>query len=162
MRVLESVHRLAAPAVGLIGAAAVCIACTSSTSGSPASTPAASAPPGTPTISIPSITGIPSLTGIPSISGIPSIGGDQANSAFCKDLNGQNLSDLGSTSDLGKAATLFDKLSADAPAQIKPDVDKVRDFVHGLMSGKMNPSDAQNISQAAVNIGQYAAAHCAG
>lgn len=158
----EWVRRWAAPAAGLAGAAALCVACSSSTGGSPATSNPGGVSIGSQPAPSVSITGIPSITGLPSISGLPSIGGDQANSAFCKDINGQNLTDITASSDLSKAAAELDKLAADAPDAIKSDVDKIRDFVHGVMNGSVNPSDAQAISQAAVNVGKYAAEHCAG
>lgn len=165
MRLMESVRRLAVPAAGLLGAVAMCVACSSSTSGSPNSSSAGAGVslPGSPSISIPfpSLTGVPSISGgIPSLSGIPSIGGDQAGSAFCKDFDASSLADLGSTSDASKALAQWDKLAADAPAEIKDDVQAVDDYLHDVMAGKVNPSDAGKLSSAASNLGKYYAAHC--
>lgn len=159
MGLVKSVGRWAVPAAGLLSAATICLACNSSTSGSPNNSSGASVPT-VPSVSVPSITGIPSISGIPSITGIPSIGGDQSNSAFCKDLNGHNVADLGSVSDPTKAIALWDKLAADAPSEIKADVQAVDDYLHGVMSGNVNPSDASKLATAGQHIGTYYAGHC--
>jgi hypothetical protein len=164
MRVIHTVRRLSGPAAGLLAAAAICIACSSTTSGAPASTGGGGVSSGTlpvsPSISVPGLSNLPSLTGIPSISGVPSIGGSDAGSAFCKDFNGGDLSNLGSTSDPSQAVSLWDKLTADAPDEIKGDVQAVDSYLHDAVSGNVTAVDTQKLSTAAEHIGTYYAGHC--
>jgi hypothetical protein len=165
MRFVETVRRVAAPAAGIMSAAAICIACSSSTVGSPASSGGGvslGSLPGTPSISIPPVSNLPSLSGIPSLSGLPSIGGSEAGSAFCKDFSSADLSSLGSSSDPSQAIALWDKLAADAPDEVKDDVQAVDDYLHKAVAGDINGLDAQKLSTAAQHIGTYFAGHCAG
>jgi hypothetical protein len=166
MHFVDTVRRLAAPAAGLVGAAAVCIACSSSTVGAPAPSGPGGVSlgslPGTPSISVPGVSSLPSLTGIPSLSGLPSIGGDQSGSAFCKDFSSADLSSLGSSSDASHAVALWDKLAADAPDEVKDDVQAVDDYLHKAVAGDINGLNAQKLSSAAQHIGTYFAGHCAG
>jgi hypothetical protein len=106
------------------------------------------------------VSGVPSLSRLPSISSVPSIGGSEAGSAFCKDFNSSDLSSLGSSSDPSQAIAIWDKLAADAPAEIKDDVQAVDDYLHAAVSGNLNGVDTQKLSTAAQHLGTYYATHC--
>ena len=163
MPLVDTVRRLSGPAVGVLAAAAVTLACSSTVSGSPASSAGGitlGSLPGTPSISVPAASGLPS--GIPSLSGLPSIGGSGAGTPFCKDFSSADLSSLGSSNDPSSAVALWDKLTADAPDEIKNDVKAVDDYLHAAVSGNINGVDVQKLSTAAQHIGTYVAGHCAG
>lgn len=162
MRVLESVRRLAAPVAGLVGAAALCLACSSTTGGAPASP----ASPAGGSISVPSVStgvavgggsGTPSLS-VPAISDLPSIGGSESGTAFCKDFSSFDPNSIGT--DPSSALAIYDKLANDAPAAIKPDVEKIRDFLKGALNGHPDTSGTQDFQEAITNMTQYYAAHC--
>lgn len=158
----QLVRRRALPFAGLLGAAALCLACSSTTGGSPASSaggaissPAAAS--GSPSIGIGSLPASPSIS-LPA-SGFPSIGAG-GGSQFCKDFNNGDLSSLGSSSDPSQAVALWDKLAADAPDDIKSDVQAVDDYLHSAVSGNLSGADPQKLSTAAQHIGTYYATHC--
>lgn len=160
-----TVRRLGVAAIGIVGGLAVTVACSSSTSGKPAggggapslSVPAslsASLPASLP-VSLPASLPVSLPASLPATG--PALGGSQ----FCKDIAGQgSLAGLGSATDLTKLLDAWDKLAAEAPAEIKSDVQAVADYLHGAAKGQIDPSAATKLSGAAQNIGVYVATNC--
>jgi len=162
MHVVEPVRRLAGPAAALVGAAAICVACTNSTGGTPANPGGGGASASSTSSSRGggSLTGGPSLS-LPSLTDVPTIGSGGA--PFCKEFDTGDLSGLGSSGDLSKVLDAWDKFAADAPSDIKPDFQKVDDYLHALSTGTPPTStDAQALSTAAQHIGVWIAQNCSG
>jgi hypothetical protein len=161
MGILESVRRLAAPAGGVLAAAALCIACSSTTSGAPASSNpgggiSIGGGSGSVSISVP----VPSISDLPSLSNLPSVGGGGSDEEFCKTFNLSDLTSIGSASDPGSIVEQWDKLTAAAPSDIKPDFQKVDDYLHALMSGQTNGTTPADLSAAGQHIGIWFAQNC--
>ncbi|HEY2273508.1 MAG TPA: hypothetical protein VGH30_12075 [Jatrophihabitantaceae bacterium] len=156
---IAAVRRLSLAGIGLIGTAAITVACSSSTSGTgvPPTNAATSVsvPSSLPPVSIPASASIPSLPA----SGIPTLSG----SKFCTDLS--KLGNLGSSlsggaGDLSKLVSGLDALVAEAPAQIKPDVQVLDQYVKDAANGKIDTNLATKITTAAEHIETYLAANC--
>ncbi len=162
MSLVESVRRLAAPAGAVLTAAAVCVACSSTTGGSPASSDpgggiSIGGGSGSASISVP----VPSISDLPSVSSLPSLGnGGGSDDAFCKTFNLSDLTSIGSSSDPGSIITQWDKLTDAAPSDIKPDFQKVDDYLHALMSGQTNGTTPADLSTAGQHIGIWFAQNC--
>jgi hypothetical protein len=162
---IAAVRRLSLAGIGLIGTAAITVACSSSTSGTgvpPTNGPTSiSVPTGVPS-SLPSVSIPASLSAsIPSLptSGIPTLSG----SKFCTDLS--KLGNLGSSisggaGDLSKLVSGLDALVAEAPAQIKPDVQVLDQYVKDAANGKIDSNLATKLATAAQHIEAYLAANC--
>jgi hypothetical protein len=152
MMINPSARRLLAVAAPIVGGAlAVTVACTSTTAGHPGSSGGAPAR----TSATPSL----SSASLPSVSvSVPALGGSQ----FCTDLGRQgNLGNLsGGARDVTKVLAAWDRLAAEAPAEIRPDVQAIADFLHAELSGRIDPSATQKLGTAAANIGRYVATHC--
>jgi hypothetical protein len=165
MGIASTVRRAGLAVAGAAGAAAICVACGSSTSGSPISAGRS----GVPSVSVPSLS-LPSVSlpsaSLPSVSiptaGVPSIslGGSGKDTPFCKDLRDVDTSSIGT--DPASALKLYDKLADDAPPEIKPDVEKIRDFLRSMTTGQGGSSDPTGFSKSLRNLGTYAASHCFG
>jgi hypothetical protein len=158
MPLAASLRRLAAPAAGLIGAVAICVACSSTTSGSPETVAGSAAitPPASSSLSIGPLPTSPTLS-LPSLGDLPSIGGSASGTAFCKDF--ANIDPSSVTGNPAEALRIYDRLAADAPAEIKPDVEKIRDFIHDAISGNP-PSGTEDFQQAVTHLTEYYASHC--
>jgi hypothetical protein len=162
---LTSVRRLGLTLAGLVGAGAVCVACASSTGGEPhtVSSAAGGFPSDSASVSVPSTSvSVPTL---PSVSvsvpdGLPS--GGSSGAAFCKEFNLNDLSKLGSTSDYQQVIATWDKLTADAPADVKPDFQKVDDYLHSIVSGHPNGTNNADLTTAGEDIGRWYVANCSG
>lgn len=162
---IAAIRRLSLAGIGLIGTAAITVACSSSTSGTgvpPTSAQTsvsvpAGVPSSLPSISIPA-SGSVSIPSVP-VSGIPTLGG----SKFCTDLS--KLGNLGSsigagTGNLDKLVSGLDALVAEAPAQIKADVQVLDQYVRDAANGKIDSNLANKITTAAEHIETYLAANC--
>jgi hypothetical protein len=163
---IAALRRLSLAGIGLIGTAAITVACSSSTSGN--GTPAGGS---TPTVTVP--TGVPSSlhvslpaslsASIPSMpvtvpSSIPALGG----SKFCQDLSklGNIGSSIGASGNFDKLLAGLDALVAEAPAQIKADLQVIDQYVHDAASGKIDTNLTQKISAAETHIATYIASSC--
>jgi hypothetical protein len=160
MTVFDSTRRLGVAVIGLVGALTITVGCSSSTSGKAASNSApASASVPAPSISVSLPASLPASLPVSLPSQIPTLGGSQ----FCKDLSamgnlGSKLS--GSPSDLGTVEAALDKLAAEAPDQIKSDVQALRDYIKGAVSGHIDPSAAQKLETAESHLISYVTSHC--
>ncbi len=135
---------------GMIAAAAVTVACSSTSNGSPQ--PASST-------SRSSSTAVPSG---PVSTASTSAGGGASSSAFCHDFSSRALSDIASSNSVDKMYHVWTKLAADAPPQIKPDAERIRDFVKNAAAGHYDPSAVAKLSTAVQHISTYALRNCAG
>jgi hypothetical protein len=162
-----SARRLSACAIGIVAAAAVTVACSSSTAGT-ADTSAA-APPSVPaslSASIPASlpasvsVSVPASLPVSLPESIPTLGGSQ----FCKDLSGLgNIGNSlagGSQDQLNSFLAGLDKVVAEAPAEIKPDLQTLDDFVHGALNGHPDPAAAQKIPTIEQHLVAYITANC--
>lgn len=89
-------------------------------------------------------------------------GGVTSSGDFCHDWSTIS-SDLGNVTsgDIGaKVAAKFDSLAAEAPAAIKADVENVDAYVHDALSGKADPSKAQQLATSFEHIGEWIAQNC--
>jgi hypothetical protein len=162
MGFVESVRRLTAPAGAVLAAAALCVACSSTTGGSPAtSNPGGGVSIGGASGSVSVSVPVPSISDLPSISSLPSLGsGGGSDDAFCSTFNLSDLTNIGSSSDPTSIITQWDKLTAAAPSDIKPDFQKVDDYLHSLMSGQSNGTTPADLSAAGQHIGIWFAQNC--
>ena len=91
---------------------------------------------------------------------IPTLGGSQ----FCKDLSGLgNIGNSlagGATGKLNSFLSGLDKIVAEAPAEIKPDLQTLADYVHGAVSGHVDPAAAQKLPTIEQHLISYIAANC--
>ncbi|HZZ96030.1 MAG TPA: hypothetical protein VFE19_03385, partial [Jatrophihabitantaceae bacterium] len=91
---------------------------------------------------------------------IPALGGSQ----FCKDLSG--LGNIGNSlaggaqGDLNKFLAGLDKVVAEAPAEIKPDLQALADYVHGAVTGHVDPTAAQKLPNIEQHLISYITANC--
>lgn len=165
MSIAVTIRRYGLAVVGLVGAAALTVACSSSTSGTgtgptaPATSPkvSASIPAGASSsiqVSLPA-----SLSAsIPSGS-IPTLGG----SKFCTDLS--KLGNIGSSissdpSGINSLLKGLDALVAEAPAQIKPDVQLLDTYVHDAANGKFDSNLTNKLATAETDIATFIEKNC--
>ncbi|MCW2496814.1 hypothetical protein [Jatrophihabitans sp.] len=143
-----AVHILRATGfVGLAAVTALCVGCSSSSGGKPAtgSSSTSSSPSGS--ISTPSI-------------GTPSVGGDQAGSDFCKGFDPAKIASYSNFSDPKSAVTLWDHIAATAPSAIKSQATEVDEFLKKAVAGTVTSAPPASLGQDAVAVVTYAAAHC--
>jgi hypothetical protein len=98
---------------------------------------------------------------IPSVSipaSIPALGG----SKFCQDLSklGNIGSSIGSSGDFTKLLSGLDALVAEAPAQIKPDLQLIDQYVHDAVKGKIDTNLTSKIATAETHITTYITSSC--
>jgi hypothetical protein len=136
----------AAVAAGAL--AAMCtVGCSSSTSGSGGGS--SSTPPSL-TVSVPSV----------SVPAVPTGGSGAGGSAFCKDFNVSTFTKLeGDPSQIKNYIALIDKITAEAPAAIKADMQQLDSFAHGVVLGKPPTLNAK-LTKAAEALGIYVASNC--
>jgi hypothetical protein len=167
MSVTASVRRLGTSAVGIVGVLAFAVGCSSASSGKPvvagshqAASSIAAAPTSPGSASVPVTLPSSRPVSVPATLpvSLPALGGSQ----FCQDLSGQgNLAGIaGSSGNLDKALAAWDHLAAEAPAEIKADVQAVATYLHDAVKGTVNPADAEKFSGAAQHIGVYVATNC--
>jgi hypothetical protein len=178
MMARDAARGVGALAVAAIGSFAVLVACTSTGAGHPL--PATRPAPG-PSIAGPSIAG-PSISAPAGVTASANVSASSNGSAstfafsisvsapsagsggskFCRDLVDQGrLGQLsGGSASPGDVVATWDKLAAEAPAEIKADVKAVADFLRGELSGRIDPSAAAKLSTAATHIGSYVATQC--
>lgn len=162
MNVTASPRRLSACVIGVVGVLALTVSCSSSSNGKPLSpgSVAASASVQSSAAPVSSLPGGTSSSPITLPSSAPVLGGS-GSSQFCKDLTGQGgLANVGNASDINKLLSVWDKLTTEAPAEIKTDVQAIDDYLHNALKGKIDPTAAQNLSTAAAHVGTYVAANC--
>jgi hypothetical protein len=89
-------------------------------------------------------------------------GGVSSTGNFCHDWStiSSDLSNVTAGNIGQKIVAKFDALAAEAPAAIKGDVQTVDAYVHEAMSGKMDPSKAQQLATSFEHIGQWMAQNC--
>jgi hypothetical protein len=166
-----SARRISACAIGIVAAAALTVACSSSTAGT-ADTSGAAQPPASASISaslpasLPASVPVSLPTSLPVSlpaslpASIPTLGGSQV----CKDLSslgniGNSLSG-GSQDKLNSFLAGLDKVVAEAPAEIKPDLQTLDDYVHGAVTGHVDPTIAQKLPTIEQHLISYITANC--
>lgn len=95
-------------------------------------------------------------------SGSGSGGGAAGTGNFCHDWNSIS-SDLGGVTagNVGaKIIAKFDALAAEAPPSVKPDVENIAQYLHGVMSGKADPGKAQQLATSFEHVGEWIAQNC--
>jgi hypothetical protein len=160
--------------VGIASVLTLAVGCTSTSPGKPAAantgahtavaTSTASAATAPSSLSVPTSlpTGLPTSlpTALASLSAsAPLFRG----SKFCTDYSSQgSLSDIlsGAGDDLDAYLKGWDKMVAEAPAEIKSDVESVRDYLRGAVKGQPDPDAAQKLASAYSNMLSYIIAHC--
>jgi hypothetical protein len=66
----------------------------------------------------------------------------------------------GSPSDLGTVEAALDKLAAEAPAQLKSDIETLRDYIKNAISGHIDPSATQKLQTVESHLISYISTHC--
>ena len=180
MTVLSPLRRIGLSVIALTASAALVSGCGNSTSGKPlglgtgansvgvstAGSSGAVAPGGSsdvpgPTPSDP--TPSDPTASDPVASGSLSPGGSTggANAAFCAKLQNLGTPDLsGGGSGIDALAAQFQSLADSAPADIKPDLQLVADFLKGAASGTPDTSKIQEYTDALKRIGTYVTTAC--
>jgi hypothetical protein len=160
-----SARRISACAIGIVASAALTVACSSSTAGtadtSGAAQPSVSVPASVP-VSLPASVpvSLPASLPVSLPATIPALGGSQ----FCKDLSGLgnigNSLSGGSQGQLNSFLSGLDKIVAEAPAEIKPDLQTLDDYVHGAVTGHIDPTIAQKLPTIEQHLISYIASNC--
>lgn len=153
--------RLGLAGIGLVAMASITVACSSSTSGNPGNgatagtTIAPTTVAGQPTASLPSVSIPASLSAsVPQLSG----------SKFCADAGkvaqiGSSLSG-GNMSSLNKVVKSIDSLAAEAPSEVKGDLQTMSTELHKAMSGNVDQNMISKLTTAGQHIEQYLSTHC--
>jgi hypothetical protein len=169
---IAAVRRLSLAGIGLVGTAAITVACSSSTTGKgvpPTSAPTTvsvptSVPSSVPSASLPASLSASVSASIPSVpvsvpASIPTLGG----SKFCTDLSklgnlGSSLS--GGSGDLNKLLSGLDALVAEAPGEIKADLQVIDQYVHDAAKGKIDSNLTNKLTTAEEHIATYITSNC--
>lgn len=149
--------RLGLAGIGLIAMASMTVACSSSTSGNPSngSTNAGTTSGPATGASLPSISVPASMSvSVPSLSG----------SKFCTDAGkvaqiGSALSG-GNMNSLNKVVKSIDSLAAEAPSEVKGDLQTMSSELHKALSGKVDQNMITKLTTAGQHIEQYLSTHC--
>ena len=182
MSVLTPLRRLGVSVVALGASAVILAGCGSSTSGTPLGlgaggnsdsvgvTSAANGGGAATATAVAPGAGASSVTSSPTgASSVPvataSVGGGTggSNAAFCQQLStlGADLSSAGDPSGAKAAAEKFRKLANAAPSDIKPDLQKMADFLESVADGKLpDASTTANYSAAAQRVIKYLTTAC--
>src|SRR5579875_1321232 len=149
--------RLGLAGIGLVAMASITVACSSSTSGNPSggtTNGGATTPPST-TASLPTMSLPASLSAsVPQLSG----------SKFCSDAGkvaqiGSALSG-GNMNSLNKVVRSIDSLAAEAPSEVKGDLQTMSSELHKALSGKVDQNMITKLTTAGQHIEQYLSTHC--
>lgn len=145
--------RLGVAGIGLVAMASITVACSSSTSGNPSggtTNGGVTMPPST-TASLPTMSFSAS---VPQLSG----------SKFCTDAGkvaqiGSALSG-GNMNSLNKVVKSIDALAAEAPSEVKGDLQTMSSELHKALSGNLDKNLITKLTTAGQHIQQYLATHC--